>query len=803
MIASKHPRRGGLLWAVPVLIVALVVSVAVLAGTAFAYFLSTDSSHPAVATAASLSPPTNATAKATGPSRITVGWTVPASQLTGAQYQVTRTSPGSPTIVCTVSPPAHECQDAGVIAATTYVYAIAAVLPGTHWVSAAITASASAARAVPVIDTVTSTTTVVVGRSVHDTATVTGGQEPTGDLTWHVYAETDANCTRPLLGYSSTETLGGDGTYTSGTLTPETPGRYRWGFTYAGDVRNEPVKGCGGHDETFTVVRATPSLSTSAGAAVGIGAPLRDTATLTGGYHPTGTVTFRLYDTASCKTEVGSAVTSTVSGNGAYPSPPITPTTAQTYYWTATYSGDGENDAVSEPCGAKGESVTTTKATSTLTTKSSAVKLAAGNSVTDVADLSGGYDISGTLTWHVYLATTASCTATNALFSYEGIQVVNGTGRYSPPVALTVIKVGTYKWGVVYAGTTGDNNPVSLCGGTHETFTVTPATANKLVFTTPPVSGPAGSSATLGPLTVQERDQYTNPTTTAVRVTLSSSSTGTYVINGTKGATHPAGPTHATIAGGSTSVTLYYGDTRVGTPTITASRTGFTSATQQATIRSVSVVEEATATGSTGVTLATFPDKTTRGDTLLALVYAETATRGTPTVTVSGTSLDGPVTAVATETSEPTSTAGYKIWVYRAAASGSSHRTVAVTVTATHRSVSYVHVDVVELAGNTTANPIRHDGVNASVSPNRTPTATLAATPTAGDLELFFFGTSGNDGGITTPPSGTWANLAAASSSSFDYGVGSYQTATTLTTAPTVRVKSPVNWAAVVLDVEP
>lgn len=801
MTTARRAKRGGLAWAVVVLVGALAVSVAVLAGSAYAYFLSTDSSHPAVANAASLSAPTNASATGNGPTKITVSWTLPGSQLTGAQYRVTRTSPGPPTVLCTVSPPTHSCQDTGVVPAMTYVYSIAAVLPGTNWTSPAITASTSTTKATPVITTATSTTTVVVGRSVHDTATVTGGQAPTGHLTWQVYAKTDTKCTKPLLGYASTETLEGDGSYVSGTLTPETPGQYLWGFSYVGDAHNAPVKGCGGRKETFSVVKATPTLSTSAGAAVSVGTPLSDTAMLANGYNPTGSLTFKLYQTAWCKTEVGAPVTATVSGNGTYPSPPITPTMARTYYWTARYAGDGDNNTVTEPCGSKGEAVTTTKATPTITTTSSATSVAAGNSVTDTADLTDGYDISGTLTWHVYLSTTAVCTPKNALFSYSGTQTVSGTGTYSPASPLTVTKVGSYKWGATYAGTTGNNNSVSVCGGTREVFAVTPAGAHKLVITTPPRSGPAGSSATLGPITVQERDQFTNPTTTALRVTLSSSSTGTYVFNGTKGATHPTGPTHLTITGGTTSVTFFYGDTKVGTPTVTASHTGFTSATQQETIKSVSVVEATTATGSNCAAVATFASRTTAGDTLLILVYAESGTHGSPTVTVSGTALSGPASLVATETSKATSTADYKIWVYRATANGSSHRTVTVKVTATRRSASYVHVDAIELAGNTTTTPIRHDGANASTSPGKTPTAALATTPPPGDLELFFFGTSGNDGGITKAPTGTWTNVSVANSSSSQSGVGSYDTTTSLTMDPSVKVKASVNWAAMVLDV--
>src|SRR5205807_2029252 len=92
---------------------------------------------------------------------ITVGWTLPGSQLAGAQYQVRRTSgPGSPTTVCTVA--ASTCPDLGLTGGTTYGYSIAAVL-GSNWQSAAITTSATtdkAAQSITVTSTVPSSATV-------------------------------------------------------------------------------------------------------------------------------------------------------------------------------------------------------------------------------------------------------------------------------------------------------------------------------------------------------------------------------------------------------------------------------------------------------------------------------------------------------------------------------------------------------------------------------------------------------------------------------------------------------------------
>ena len=69
---------------------------------------------------------------------------------------------------------------------------------------------------------------------------------------------------------------------------------------------------------------------------------LKDTATLSGGYNPTGTITFTLYNPNGTLVDT---VTVTVSGDGSYTTPtgytlPTTGTVTGTYQWDASYSGD-------------------------------------------------------------------------------------------------------------------------------------------------------------------------------------------------------------------------------------------------------------------------------------------------------------------------------------------------------------------------------------------------------------------------------------------------------------------------------
>ncbi len=102
-----------------------------------------------------------------------------------------------------------------------------------------------------------------------------------------------------------------------------------------------------------------PSLTTAASPPTLVGGPVRDVATLGGGTNPSGHITFKLYgpDDAACAHPQATTSVAPVSGDGSYFSDPFTPTVPGTYRWTADYSGDGANAAVSAPCNAADESV--------------------------------------------------------------------------------------------------------------------------------------------------------------------------------------------------------------------------------------------------------------------------------------------------------------------------------------------------------------------------------------------------------------------------------------------------------------
>jgi Bacterial Ig-like domain (group 3) len=115
----------------------------------------------------------------------------------------------------------------------------------------------------------------------------------------------------------------------------------------------------------------TPVLTTQATTPVTLGNPISDTATLSGGDNPTGTITFNVYgpDDADCSGEPASTSVVDVNGEGDYSSGPFTPLAVGTYRWTAEYSGDANNEAVMSECNAPNEASVVTESTPTSTTE--------------------------------------------------------------------------------------------------------------------------------------------------------------------------------------------------------------------------------------------------------------------------------------------------------------------------------------------------------------------------------------------------------------------------------------------------
>jgi len=124
----------------------------------------------------------------------------------------------------------------------------------------------------------------------------------------------------------------------------------------------------------------TPELTTQATTPVTLGDPISDTATLSSATSDaTGTITFNVYgpDDENCSGEPAFTSVVDVSGNGDYSSDltpndlsdDFVPDAVGIYRWTAEYSGDDNNEAVSSDCNAANEASVVTEATTTSTTE--------------------------------------------------------------------------------------------------------------------------------------------------------------------------------------------------------------------------------------------------------------------------------------------------------------------------------------------------------------------------------------------------------------------------------------------------
>jgi hypothetical protein len=154
----------------------------------------------------------------------------------------------------------------------------------------------------------------------------------------------------------------------------------------------------------------------------------------------------------------------------------------------------GSNIATGATASTVGESQTTVNVvTPALSTVASATT-AAGQPISDAANLSGGSSPTGNLTFRLYGPNDSTCTAV----IFTSVQAVAGNGAYSSS-AFTTALIGTYRWIATYSGD-ANNNPVSgVCNEPNETVVVSKATPNLSTHASAgvPVGGKISDTATI------------------------------------------------------------------------------------------------------------------------------------------------------------------------------------------------------------------------------------------------------------------------------------------------------------------
>jgi hypothetical protein len=236
-------------------------------------------------------------------------------------------------------------------------YNAAGPFPGAPGTAACSSDPTEQSNVVPPPPMSTSATSSAIGGLITDTATLSGSPTPTGTVTFRLYS--DASCAN--LVYTDTEPLSG-GQAIAGGFRAASTGTYYWVDTYSGDSHYPaagPFPGAPGTaacssdpTEQSVVSPVKPAITTQVTPTTAVvGDEIKDTATLTGGSHPTGTITWTLYSDSACSNLVDT-VTVPVNGDGTYTaSPGFTTSSAGLYFWRASYSGDANNRSVSTRCG--------------------------------------------------------------------------------------------------------------------------------------------------------------------------------------------------------------------------------------------------------------------------------------------------------------------------------------------------------------------------------------------------------------------------------------------------------------------
>jgi hypothetical protein len=231
---------------------------------------------------------------------------------------------------------------------------------------------AKAGKAKPTVTSALSSSSIPVGSTVNDTATVTGKAgdgAPTGAVTFAVCGPTSsaAPCTAPDGGSGTADLTTGKKHRSTATVTIQanSPGWYCLLDTYSGDSHYKTATDNNAATECFDVTSGggdgtyTPTIKSSLSpTSISAGSISVDTATLTGNAtagSPTGYVTFYACGPTSgpvaCTSPnfgPTSVELTSESGNKSYASVSIQPDSAGWYCFLDEYSGDSNYKAVSD-----------------------------------------------------------------------------------------------------------------------------------------------------------------------------------------------------------------------------------------------------------------------------------------------------------------------------------------------------------------------------------------------------------------------------------------------------------------------
>ena len=181
-----------------------------------------------------------------------------------------------------------------------------------------------------------------VGSSIADTATVSGGLQP--HRHGHLQPLQQLDRHRPSPVHRHRDAQQSAAWPPPPATRPRRPAPTTGSPPTTATANNNPVTS-GTATEPVTITTATPTINTSQQpASTTVGTSIADKATVSGGFNPTGTVTFNLYNNS---TGTGPALFTDPDVplvSGVATSTGYTATATGTDYWVATYNGDANNN---------------------------------------------------------------------------------------------------------------------------------------------------------------------------------------------------------------------------------------------------------------------------------------------------------------------------------------------------------------------------------------------------------------------------------------------------------------------------
>jgi len=328
----------------------------------------------------------------------------------------------------------------------------------------------------------TATATVVVGGTITDQATLSGGFSPDGNLVFRAYGPDDGSC-GSAPAYEATVPVNGSGPYSPAGFVPA-PGVYRWTVGYTGDGNNATATlGCNSSGQASTVAKASPGLAATATSTVIVGKTITDQATVSGGSSPGGSLVFRAYGPGDelCATAPAYQSTVPVSGNDSYSPDGFAPGPG-VYRWTVEYTGDGNNATASLGCDASGQA--SAVGTIEVTLAASAGGGTVGTPVRAEATIRGGATPGGQMVFKAFPPGDTSCSGAAA---FSSVVAVKGNGPYRS-AELVPGRIGTFRWTVAYSGDPNHDPAVVGCG---KAF-------SSIVQARPSIAGSAPQQITVG-----------------------------------------------------------------------------------------------------------------------------------------------------------------------------------------------------------------------------------------------------------------------------------------------------------------